>query len=194
MKLPRREYHQPPPRAVPFRSAPVLPQRYWRQLPASPRRTIPTTRYAMLDMGLTTLASDLSSFFDRRNHHACQRHHSEDPESFPQERSPGPLSPSPIPLPTLPCFARCLSSKLKLVELGVAAPHRHQLRVCASLHNFSLVEHEDRVGPIHSREAMGDHNRRAALEEASQAFLHQILCIRVESRGGLIKQDDRRVP
>src|SRR5437879_10893598 len=87
MKLPRREYHQPPPRAVPFRSVPVLPQRYWRQLPASPRRTIPTTRYAMLDMGLTTLASDLSSFFDRRNHHTCQRHHSEDPESFPQEHS-----------------------------------------------------------------------------------------------------------
>src|SRR5437660_3568056 len=167
MKLPRREYNQPPHLALPFRSAPVLPQRYGRQLPASPPRTIPTSRYAMLDMGLTTLASDLSSFFDRRNHHACQRHHSEDPESFPQERSPGPLSPSPIPLPTLPCFARCLSSKLKLVELGVAAPHCHQLLVCASLHNFSLVEHEDRVAPIPSREGVSDHIRRAALQDAS---------------------------
>ncbi len=55
------------------------------------------------------------------------------------------------------------------------------------------VHHQNAVGLQNGREPMGDDETGAPRHDAAQRLLHQRLVPRVERRGRLVEQQDRRV-
>jgi hypothetical protein len=62
--------------------------------------------------------------------------------------------------------------------------------VRAALDDAAVVDDEDLVGLADRREAVGDHERRAAGERRLERQLHGDLGLRVEVGGGLVEHDD----
>ena len=63
----------------------------------------------------------------------------------------------------------------------------------AALDHRALVENENSVGAADGREAVGDDDGGAALEELRERFLDCLLAGRIDVRGGLVEDEDRRV-
>src|SRR5437899_9918140 len=83
-------------------------------------------------------------------------------------------------------------------ELGgdqprVEAAPREQLGVRAGFDHAAVVEDDDGVGPAHGGQAMRDHQRRAVLLETIEGGADGRLADRVQVRGGLVEDQDRRV-
>ena len=64
----------------------------------------------------------------------------------------------------------------------------------APLDDAALVEHEDLVGGLDGRQAVGDHERRAPGQRLGQRLLDEQLGLGVEVGGGLVEDDDGRGP
>ena len=69
----------------------------------------------------------------------------------------------------------------------------HQLGLGAALDDAAAVEHDDLVGPAHGREPVGDHDRRAPVQQAVERLLDQHLGRPVDVRGRLVEDQDARV-
>ncbi len=65
--------------------------------------------------------------------------------------------------------------------------------VGALLDDAALIHHHDAVAGQHSGEPVGDHQRGAVAHQFLQRGLHQGLALRIERRGGLVEQQQRRV-
>ena len=63
----------------------------------------------------------------------------------------------------------------------------------ADLDDAAAVEHDDLVGVAHGREPVRDRDRRPPLGEPLERLLHRALGLRVERRGRLVEDEDRRV-
>jgi hypothetical protein len=72
----------------------------------------------------------------------------------------------------------------KLLQTRVQTVPCEQLIVRAALDDAALVEHEDHIGIPDRRHPMRDHECRFAGEQAVEAFEHQALRLRVETRAG----------
>ncbi len=68
-----------------------------------------------------------------------------------------------------------------------------QLGMGADGHQLALIHHRDTVGVLYRGQAMGDHQGGAALHQARQGLLDQVLALGVEGAGGLVQQQDRRI-
>ena len=79
------------------------------------------------------------------------------------------------------------------VELGVAAAREHQLVVRALLDDRAVLEHDDQVGVADRREAVGDDERRAAVQQPSQRALDAALGADVDRARRLVEDQDARV-
>ncbi len=51
------------------------------------------------------------------------------------------------------------------------------------------VEHDDAVRPLHGREPVRDHERRAVPHQPAEGLLHQRFRLVVERRGGLVEDE-----
>src|SRR5438094_688849 len=79
-------------------------------------------------------------------------------------------------------------------ELGVASAEMHELVVRPTLDDTTVVEHVDAVRRPDAGEAVRDEEDRPAAEEVAHAREEVVLRARVERRGRLVQDDERRVP
>ena len=82
---------------------------------------------------------------------------------------------------------------LQAEERGVAAAAAQQVVMPAALDDLAGLDHQDRVGVHDGVQAMGDDDGGAVLAEMLDRLLHLLFGLRIERRGGLVEQDDRRV-
>src|SRR5207248_11464419 len=80
-----------------------------------------------------------------------------------------------------------------VVQLSVPAVLRQELGVGAALHDLPVLHDEDLVRAADGREAVRDHERRAATPQRTQPVLDGRLALRVEARGGLVEDQDPRI-
>ena len=82
---------------------------------------------------------------------------------------------------------------LMVAEAAIEAAAAIEAVVIPLLHDPALVEDEDPVQRAHRREAVGDHDRGAPLHQPLHRLLDQRLRLRVEARGRLVQDQDRRI-
>ena len=83
--------------------------------------------------------------------------------------------------------------ELQLIELRIQAAGLQQCLVVAALHDGSVLYHEDHVGPANRGEAVSDHDGRLALHQPVQSLEDQLFRGRVETRAGLVQNQDGAV-
>src|SRR5580765_6257268 len=83
--------------------------------------------------------------------------------------------------------------ELQRMQSRIEAAVREQLGVAALLDHAAALEGDDAVGALDRREPVRDHEAGAALHQRLERLLHQALGFRVECRGGLVEDEDRRV-
>src|SRR6266581_4769798 len=88
---------------------------------------------------------------------------------------------------------RPLRGELHPIELCVDALLRQQLGVPADLDDAAALEHHDAVGALDCREPVRDHDGGAAAHQGFERRLHLALGLRIERRGGLVEDQQRRV-
>ena len=76
------------------------------------------------------------------------------------------------------------------IQIVVAALRGIELFVRASLHDLSLLHHQNLVGAADGRQPVRDHKRGAALHEIREPVLDHLFRFRVEARGCLIENQD----
>src|SRR5262245_49106204 len=86
-----------------------------------------------------------------------------------------------------------LITELIFIKMGVEAASREQSLVRAALDDASIFDREDDVGFDDRFEVVSDDDDGLARSQASERFEHQLFGRRVEPRGGLIEDQDRRV-
>src|SRR5437667_4106682 len=82
---------------------------------------------------------------------------------------------------------------LQAMELRVYPGGGEEFGVPSGLGDTARVQHDDAVGPLDSGEPMCDHERCAALHERLERLLDVALGFAVESGGGLVENQHRRV-
>src|SRR5437870_11825110 len=75
----------------------------------------------------------------------------------------------------------------------VQAVARQQLVVCAALDDATTVEHQNETRMRDRRQAVRDHEYGAAFEQTLDGLLDESLRFRVERRGGLVENQNRRI-
>ncbi len=79
------------------------------------------------------------------------------------------------------------------MELPVHAVARQQLMVAANLANLPRFDDHDAIGVHHRREAMRDDERCAAVHEPPQRIVDEVLRLGIQSRSGLVENENWRV-
>src|SRR3954467_13887045 len=82
---------------------------------------------------------------------------------------------------------------LQAEERGIAAAASQQIVVEAALDDLAALDHQNGVGVHDGVEAVGDHDGGAVLAEMLDRLLHGFRGFRIQRRGRLVEQDDRRV-
>ena len=88
---------------------------------------------------------------------------------------------------------RCAVRELDAVQARVRAVRREQLGVRPDLDDAPAVEHDDAVGVLDRRQPVRDHDRGASAHQRIERGLHLALRFRVERRGRLVEDQQRRV-
>src|SRR5687768_13683029 len=81
--------------------------------------------------------------------------------------------------------------ELELVELAVASLSGEKLGMRALLDDAASLDHQDLIGPLDGREAVGDDDRGTVLHEMRDRLLDQDLAFGVQRRRGLVEDQDR---
>src|SRR5262249_29722310 len=84
-------------------------------------------------------------------------------------------------------------TRLPLPQPSVGAAAGEQLSVRALFDNPTLVEHNQSVHASNRRQPMGDRNDRPPAHQTVKLFLDRRLDFRIERRGGLVEDEDRRI-
>ena len=88
---------------------------------------------------------------------------------------------------------KTLVGQALLDDLAVQRRALEQLVVGAARGDRAVLEHDDLVGERDRREAVGDHERRAARHHLAQRELDLLLGRGVDRRGGVVEDQDPRV-
>src|SRR5271166_26134 len=86
-----------------------------------------------------------------------------------------------------------LSGELGSGDVVVGAAEREEFAVAAALDDPSAIHNTDLIRLSHRRKSVGNDNGGSALAERPQSVLDRLLGFRIERRGRLIEQDNRRV-
>src|SRR3989475_427493 len=105
-------------------------------------------------------------------------------------RERAPLPPVAHPAPGL---LACDAFHLERVEPAVDAVERDQLLVATDLRDAPVVDDDDPVGVPHGRQPVRDHEHGPTAHELGQRLLDHELALRVEVRGRLVEDQDRRI-
>ena len=65
--------------------------------------------------------------------------------------------------------------------------------MCAAFDDGAMLKHENLVGLTNGAEAVGDHETGATLHQALESFLNQALGGGVDTGGGFIEDQNRRI-
>src|SRR5215469_7833737 len=84
--------------------------------------------------------------------------------------------------------------ELEIVEATIQAVSRIKLRVSPALHNPAFLQYDDLVRVLDRRQAMGDDQHGAVLHQVVDGVLHEALRLGIELAGGLVQNEDGRVP
>src|SRR5262249_7794931 len=104
-----------------------------------------------------------------------------------------------VSLETVP-IPRCLEPKillvtqLQVINAAVESWLGYQFIVRATLHNAPVCEHKNRVGLFQGTQALRNHERRTAGHEFSQGLLNEEFRFHVDVRGGIVEDQEARVP
>src|SRR6267143_7176466 len=90
-------------------------------------------------------------------------------------------------------LAGSLPRVLQAIELRVYPGCGEEFGVPSGLGDTARVQHDDAAGPLDSGEPMCDHERCAALHERLERLLDVALGFAVQSGGGLVENQHRRV-
>ena len=69
----------------------------------------------------------------------------------------------------------------------------YELVVITLLNNSTFLDDQNTVGPLDRRETVGNYKGRAIFEKLVKRILYQPFALGIETRGGLIKNQDGRV-
>ena len=83
-----------------------------------------------------------------------------------------------------------LLDPLQFDHVAVETADGHQLGVAAGLDDRAVVEDKDAVGMANRAQAMGDHERRPAVQQLLEALLDQPLALAVQVAGGFVEDED----
>ena len=78
-------------------------------------------------------------------------------------------------------------------EFGVEAVLREEGIVCAAFADGAMLKHENLGGLTNGAEAVGDHETGATLHQALESFLNQALGGGIDTGGGFIEDQNRRI-
>ena len=78
-------------------------------------------------------------------------------------------------------------------DFGFSAAQAHQLLVGSVFNEPAVLQEEDAVGLADRGEAVGDVDGRAALAQLPEAGEEFVLRLRIQGRGGLVENQDRRL-
>src|SRR5438094_5436234 len=82
---------------------------------------------------------------------------------------------------------------LERVEPAIDAVARDQLLVATDLRDAPVVDDDDPVGVPYGRQPVRDHEHGPTAHELGERLLDHELALRVEVRGRLVEDQDRRV-
>src|SRR5262249_14318777 len=86
-----------------------------------------------------------------------------------------------------------LGAVLFLVQLAIAPAERDELLVGTTLDDLAVLEHEDLIGALDRRQAVGDDERRATATQRAEAVADERLALAVEARRGFVENQDARI-
>src|ERR1043165_1106793 len=81
--------------------------------------------------------------------------------------------------------------ELEVVQAPIQSVGGEQISMRAALDDAALGQHDDEVGVLHRREAMGDHEHGPVCHQAIDRFLHQPLRLGVERAGRFVENQNR---
>ena len=87
----------------------------------------------------------------------------------------------------------CVIPELQTVQIGVVTTGREQFGMTAGFDDLSFGHDDDPVSTFDRREAMGNDKGRAVLHQVRKRCLDPSLGLRIERRGCLIENQDRRI-
>src|SRR5438034_1253975 len=83
---------------------------------------------------------------------------------------------------------------LKLVRVRITPLPQEQFLVRSALDDFALLEHQNAIRPPRGGEPVRDDEGRASAGQTLQRVEDQSLRFRIQRAGGLVEDEDRRVP
>src|SRR5438045_9055351 len=84
--------------------------------------------------------------------------------------------------------------RLKFEQPAIDTAHTNGKRgMGALLDDFTAVEHQNSVEAAHRREPVRDYDRGASLHQPFHRLLNERFRFRIQARGGLVEDQDRRV-
>ena len=89
---------------------------------------------------------------------------------------------------------RCFAVGLQAVEVMIDPAIGDELGVGALFDDFAIFHHQDQIGLSDGRNLMGDDERGRALHELVEDVVQVGLGNRIETRRGLVEDEDRRPP
>lgn len=83
---------------------------------------------------------------------------------------------------------------LEAIQLEIDSLQVHQLLVRSLLNGLAPANHHNAISIVDGGETMCYHDARPPLPGLVQRFLHDLLALRVEGRGGLVQEENLGVP
>jgi hypothetical protein len=91
------------------------------------------------------------------------------------------------------CRLARIVDNLRPVQPLIQLAPLNEFLVAATVHDAAAVHHHDPVGLEDGREAVGDDQGGAALEEPLDGVVDLLLALRVDLAGGFVEDEDRGV-
>ena len=85
------------------------------------------------------------------------------------------------------------SCELLLVQVEIGTLLFKEFGVIALLNNLSLIQHDDLVRMLNGRQSVCDDDGGAVLRKCDERILDELFCVRIDTRGGLVKDEDLRI-
>lgn len=86
-----------------------------------------------------------------------------------------------------------LTKRLEFDEVAIETAESEELGMGSAFDNLAMVEDKDAVGMLDGGQTMGNHDRGAALHQASECLLDLEFGFGIKGRSGLVEDEDGRV-
>ena len=84
-------------------------------------------------------------------------------------------------------------NQLLAAQIFVPTGPGQELLMATLFNDDTVLQHQNLIRPLHSGQAMGNHQHRASRHGPPEALLHSGLRFRIQGAGGLVQQQHSRV-